>query len=144
MMNLSVFSRINLRSVEKATTMSKRIQEKRRKKNLRKQSQGQCVSFQQARTKGNVLLVVPDVSNIPGNPQLDSGSVEGATRNCRRNIVQNRVPNPETCSQVLKRDNQSQRVCGEIATEHCPGRFARQLQRGRGQLPAGPCSSQLA
>ena len=83
---------------------------KGRKKHVRKQSRGQCVSFQQAWTKRNILPFVPYVSNIPRNPQLDSASVEGAAGNCRRDIVQNRVPNPETCSQVLKRDNQSQRV----------------------------------
>ena len=39
--------------------------------------------------------------------------MKGAAKNCRQDIVQNRVQNPETCSQVWTGDNQSQRSCGE-------------------------------
>ena len=49
--------------------------------------------------KGQSSSFGPDVSNISVDPQLDSGSVKGAARNCSRDIVQNRVQNPES---VLK------------------------------------------
>ena len=52
---------------------------------------------------------------------MDSGSVEGAAGNCRRDIAQNRVPNPETCSQVLKGDNHSQRDCGKLQRSTAQG-----------------------
>ena len=59
----------------------------------------------------------PDVSNIPGIPQLDSVSVKGAAGNYRQDIVQNRV---QTYERVL---NQSQRVAGNC----------------NGALPKAPC-----
>ena len=60
----------------------------------------------------------PDVSNILWNPQLDSGSVKkGAAGNCERDIVQNRVQNPERRQAVSKE-------LREIAT---------------GPLPRAPC-----
>ena len=45
---------------------------------------------------------------------LYSGFVQGAAGNCRRDTVQNRAQNPETCSQVSKGDNQSHRGCGAL------------------------------
>ena len=73
--------------------------------NLRQQSRGQCVWFQDAWTESNPLLFGVDASNVPGNPQLYSGSVERLQRS--------RNPHPETCFQVWKGDNQSQRCCGK-------------------------------
>ena len=79
--------------------------------------------------KGQFSSFAPDVSKVPGNPPMDSGSVDGAAGNCRQNsvegaagncrqdIVQNRVRNPETHSQVWKGDIQSQRSCGKL--HHC-------------------------
>ena len=55
------------------------------------------------------------------NPQLDSASFEGAVGNCRHDVVQNRVQNPETCSQVLEGDNQSQRGCGKLQRGNAQG-----------------------
>ena len=69
----------------------------------------------------------PDVSKIPGNPQMDSGSVwggagncrqksvEGAAGNCRQDIVRNRVQNQETFSNVERR--QPVWTCGKL--QHC-------------------------
>ena len=65
-----------------------------------------------------------DVPNILGNPQLDSVLVKGAAGNCERDIVLNRVPNPETFSQVLRGDNQSQRGCGKLQGSTAHGRHA--------------------
>ena len=66
----------------------------------------------------------PGVSSISGNPQLGSGSVNAAGGNFERDIVQNRVQNPETCSQVLKGDNQSHKRCGKLRAGLCPRQHA--------------------
>ena len=58
---------------------------------------------------------------IPESPQLDSGSVQGAAGNCRRDLVQNRFQNTETCSQVSKGDNQPQRCCGTLQRSTAQG-----------------------
>ena len=119
--------------------------------------------------KGQSSSFGPDVSNIQGNPQMDSGSVEGAAGNCRQDIVQNRVQNPETYSQVWNGDNQSRRSCGKL--QHCvhdhvthDGRSCEKQQHcahdyvmhesscgklqqdsaGRGKLQAGDCPRQHA
>ena len=52
----------------------------------------------------------PDASNVPRNPQLDSGFLQ---RSCWK-LQQDRNPNPVTCSQVWIGDNQSQKSCGKL------------------------------
>ena len=73
------------------------------------------------------------VSNIRENPQLDSGSVEGAAGNfrrnrvegaagnCRQDIVSKTVQNSKTYSQVWKGDNQSRRSCGKRQWDESQG-----------------------
>ena len=68
-MKLSMFSGSHFRSVEKATTMSKRIQERKKEDELavkkpRTVCLGQSSSFDL------------DASNVSGDPQLVSGSVQ--------------------------------------------------------------------
>ena len=113
------------RSVEKATTMSKRIQEGKEEEPAVAKPRFVCL-ITSSLNKAQSSSFGPDVSNIPGNPQLDSGSVNGAAGNCerdivkraagnrKRNSVQNKIQKPETCSQVLKRDNRFERDCGKL------------------------------
>ena len=82
--------------------------------------------------RGQLSSFGSDVSKITGDPQLDSGSVKGAAGNGRRDTVQNRVQNPETCSQVLKGDK-SQRGCGKM--QRCTAQGAMpDSSRGCGKL----------
>ena len=82
-----------------------------------------------------ILFLSSGCCQYPGNPQLDSVYVKGAAGNCRRDIVQNRVQNPETCSRVLKGDNQSQNGCEKLQRDTAQGnkpkssRVCRKLQR---------------
>ena len=82
-MDLSMFSRSNFRSVEMATTMSKRIQ-KRKMDNLQQQNRSQCVRFQQPWAKGNPF---PLATRFPISREI-RGWIRGRTlhaKQCRRN-----------------------------------------------------------
>ena len=105
-----MFSRSQHRSVEKATAMWKRIQGRKKEEELAV-----------AKPRSVFLISTRASFQYPGDLQLDSGSVEGARRNCRRDIVQNRYQKPETCSQVLKGDNPSQRSCGKLQRSNAQG-----------------------
>ena len=120
-MDLSVFSRFHVRSVERATTLSKRIQEGKKEEEPAVAKPRSVCLISTSLNRGQSSSFGPDVSNILENPQLDSVSVNGAAGNCRRDIVQNRLQNPETCSQVWKGDNQSQRSCGELQRDCVQG-----------------------
>ena len=69
-MNISMFSRSHFRSVEKAATVSKRIQERQKEDEPAKPMSVCLIST--SLNKGQSSSVSPDVSNIPGNPQMDS------------------------------------------------------------------------
>ena len=92
-MIFSMFSRSHFRSVEKANTMSKRLQE-------RKTGQEPAVAKQRPTcfVSRNLLSVKQTsslgsgASNVPGNPRLDS------------NCVQDRDQNPATNSQERQQD----------------------------------------
>ena len=74
--------------------------------------------------KGQSSSFGPDVPNIWENPQLDSGSVKGAARNCRQNcvegaagncrqdIVQNRVQNTQNVFKFGKETTSLDGVAG--------------------------------
>ena len=95
--------------------MSKRIQEKKKEEEpmVAKPRSMSLISTNLHREQSSSCD--PDVSNTSENPQLDPGSVKGAAGNCERDIVHKGAKgNQETCSQVLERDNQSQRSCGKL------------------------------
>ena len=99
-MNPSMFSRCQFRPVEKATTVSKRIQERKMEEQLAvaKPNRGQSSSFG------------PDVSNILENPQLDSECVLRSTSKLTRNKDQTVA----TCSQERNEDIPGQGSCGKL------------------------------
>ena len=126
-MDLCMFSRSHFFQLKRRPPMSKRIQERKKEEELAVvKPRSMClISTNLHREQSSSFD--PDVSNTPENPQLDPGSVKGAAGNCerdivhkgaegncRRDVVQNRGPNQESCSQVLKGDNQSQRSCGKL------------------------------
>ena len=92
-MNLSMFSRSHVRSVEKATTMSKRIQERKKEEEPSEAKPRSVCLVSASLNKGQYSSFGPGVSNIPENPQMDSGSVEGAAGNCRQNSVEGAAGN---------------------------------------------------
>ena len=105
--------RSHFRTVEKATTVSKRIQERKNDEETAVAKPRSVCLISTSLNKGQSSSSGPGVSNISGNPQMDSGSGEGAAGNCKRDIVEgaagnccerdmvhNRVQNPESCSQV--------------------------------------------
>ena len=90
--------------------MSKRIQE-------RKTEEDPAVSMPRSKclistnlNKEQSSSFGPDASDVPGNPQLDSGSVQ---RSCGK-LQRNRNKNPATYSQVWKEDKPSQEICGQL------------------------------
>ena len=94
MMNLSKFTRSHFRSVGKAPTMSKRIEERKKEEELEVAKPRSVCLISTSLNRGQSFSFGPNVSKTPRNPQLDSGSVKGAAGNCGRDIVQNRVQNP--------------------------------------------------
>ena len=132
-MNLSMFSRSHVRAHEKATSMLKKIQERKIEGELAVAKPMSVCLISTSLNRGQSSSFGPDVSNILVNPQLDSGSVKEGAGNCERDIVQNRVQNPETCSQVWKGDNQSQRSCGKLQRSTAQGAMP-DSSRGCGKL----------
>ena len=59
--------------------------------------------------------VVVDASNVPVNPQLDSGCVQRSFGK----LLRNRNKKPATYSQVWKDDKPSQESCGECSDVIC-------------------------
>ena len=104
-MNLFYVSRSHVRSVEKATTMSKRIETGRWKNEPAVAKPRSVCLISLSSNCEQFSSFGPDVSNIPENPQLDSGSVKEATGNCERDIVH----------------NQSQRSCGKLQGDYVQG-----------------------
>ena len=88
--------------------MSMRIQDRKMEEELAVAKPRSVCWISTYLNRGQFSSFGSDVSNVTRDPQLDSGSVKGAAGNSRRDTVQNRVQNPETCSQVLKGDTQSQ------------------------------------
>ena len=116
-MTLSMFSRSRVRSVEKATVTSKRIQERKKEEEPAVAKLRSVCLIPTRLNRGPSSSFGPDVSCIPVDPQLGWASVkgaagncerdfvQGAAGNCRQDIVQNRVQHTHTqkkCSQVLK------------------------------------------
>ena len=105
-----MFSRSHFRSVEKVTIVSKRIQERKTEEEPSEvKPRSECL-ISTSLNRGQSSSFGPDASNAPGNPQLDSGSVQ---RSCGE-LQRNRNPNPATCSQVWKEDKLSQGSCGKL------------------------------
>ena len=102
-MIFSMFSRSHLRSIAKATTMSKRIQERKTEEELALAKPRSVCLISRNLNREQSSSFVPDASNVLENSQLDSGSVQ---RSCGK-LQRNRNPNPATCSQVWKEDTPS-------------------------------------
>ena len=101
--SFSLFSRSHFRSVEKATTMSKRIQERKEEEPAVAKPRSLCL-FSTSLNKGQSSSFGPDVSNIPVNEQLDSGSVKGAAGNCVRDHVQgNTLKSSRGCGKLQRK-----------------------------------------
>ena len=94
-MKFSLFSRSHSRSVKKATTISKRIQERK--------TEGEPAVAKPRSVCSISTNLNREQSSFSGNPQLDSGSVQ---RSCGKL--------PATCSQVWKEDKPSQGSCGKL------------------------------
>ena len=101
--------------------MSKRMQERKMESEPAVAKPRSVCLISTSLNTGQPSSFGPDVSNIPGNPQLYSGSEKGAVGNCERDTVQKRVQNPETCSRLWKGDNQSQRSCGKLQRDYVQG-----------------------
>ena len=107
-MNLSVcFFRSHFRSVEKATTMSKRIHGGR---TCSCKAEVSVFDFNRSKQRA-VLFVWSRCFQWPGKRSWHSGSVKGAEGDCRRDTVKNRVQNPETSS-VERRQPVSKELAG--------------------------------
>ena len=131
-MNLSMFSRSHFRSVEKATTMSKRVQERKMGGEPAAAKPRSVCLISTSLNRGQSTSFGPDVSNISVNPQLDSGSVKGAAENferdsvkgtagnCERDSVQDRV---QTQKRVLKCWNETSSLNGVAG--NCNGQLPR-------------------
>ena len=72
-MNFSMFTRSHVRSIEKTSTMSKIIQEKKTGEELVVAKPRPVCLISTGQNRGLSSSFGPDVSNVPGNPQLDSG-----------------------------------------------------------------------
>ena len=96
----------HFRSVEKATTMSKRIQERKKEEEPAVAKPRSVCLISTSLNKGQSSSFGPDVSNIPGDPQLDSGSVKGAAGNCERNVVEGATGN--LWRDMVKTDSKTQ------------------------------------
>ena len=96
LMFFSMSSRSHFRSVEKAKTMSKRIQERKTGEELvvAKPRSTCLISRNLLNVKQHSCLGL-DAPNVPRNPYLDSESVSAGTRK----LARNRDQNPATCSQ---------------------------------------------
>ena len=95
MLYISLFSRSHFRSVEKATTMSKRTKERKMEAEL----EVSVIDFNKPEQRAILFF--------------GSGCFREAAENCERNFVRN-SPKTRTCSQVWKGDNLSQRSCGKL------------------------------
>ena len=92
-MIFSFFSRSHFRSVEKATTMWKRIQERKTEEEFVVATPTEVSGFEKRNlNREQSSFFVLDASNVPANPLQDSGSVH---RICGK-LQRNRNPNPAT------------------------------------------------
>ena len=74
--------------------MTKRIQERKKEEPAVAKPRSVCL-ISTSFNRGQSSSFGPDVSTIPENPQLDAGSVKGASGNCRRD--------PKKGSEIQKR-----------------------------------------
>ena len=109
-MILSVLSRSHCRSVEKGTTMSKRIQDMNTEEELAVAKPRSVCLISANLNREQSSSFDPNASDVLVNPQLDSGSVQ---RSCGK-LQRNRNPNPATWSQVWKKDKLSQGSCRKL------------------------------
>ena len=110
LMNSSMFSHSRFRSIEKANTMSKRIQERKTgEEPAVAKPRSTCLMSRNLLNEKQLSSLGSDASSVPENAQLDSESVLGGTRELARNKDQN----PATCPQERNEDNPQQRgdVC---------------------------------
>ena len=73
-----MFSRSHFRSVDLATTMLKTSQERKKEEEPAVAKPRSVCLISTSLNKGQSYSFGPDVSNIHGNPQLDSRYVKGA------------------------------------------------------------------
>ena len=110
-MNFSMFFRCHLRSHEKASTMSKRIQERKTGEEVAvAKPMSICLISRNLSRQKQPSSFGSDASNVPVNPQLDSESVSGSCGNLQRNSHQN----PATFSQERNEDTMRQGSYGKL------------------------------
>ena len=115
-MDLSTISRSHFRSVEKATTMSKRTQERKKEEEPAVAKPRPVCLISTSLNRGQSSSFGLDVSNIPWNPQLDGKLKAG---HCPK-----QSPKPRNVFSSVERRQQVSRGLRETATGHCPGRHA--------------------
>ena len=94
--------------------MSKRIQERKMEGELAvAKPRSVCFDFNKPEPMA-ILFLWSGCSQYPRESAAEFGVCERSRGKLRADFVQNRVQNPETCSQVWKGDNQSQRSCGKL------------------------------
>ena len=114
-MNFSMFSRSHFRSVEKANTMSKRIPERKTEGEPAVAKPRSVCLISRNLNREQASSFGPDAADVPGDPQLDSGSVQ---RSCEK-LQQDSNPNPVPCSQVWKEDKRLGGVAGNCNEGIC-------------------------
>ena len=129
-MDLSMSSCSHVRAVEKATTMPKIIQERKKEEDPAVAKPRSVCLITTSLNKGQSSSFGLDASNIRGIRSWTQGLLKEPRETAGKavskkpretaglDIVQYRVQNPETCSQVLKGDNPSPRGGGGLE-HHC-------------------------
>ena len=115
-MDLSMSSCSHVRAVEKATTMPKIIQERKKEEDPAVAKSRSVCLITTSLNKGQSSSFGLDASNVRGIRSWTRGLSKKPRETAGLDIVQHRVHNPESCSQVLKGDNPSPREEGGWST----------------------------